>query len=251
MCARLWWRFARHVATLDQAGHRAYMKLVGYFDKTRDIEVGGDGSSRWGGHVAKPLVEDGLRLDLQALRRAGLLREGRSAPGALSWTNSETGETEASIGVQVDMRDLENCFVVLRYTAVPPGGEAEEIESRIDLMSSQLNYGGKRWWFRCPVSGRRVAKLYAPPQSALFASRQAHGLGYRTQRMVAYQRAQAKVRRVQRRLGGSASLTVPFPPRPKGMWWTTYARLRTQAIEAQVASLQGLDRVLLRLSRRR
>jgi hypothetical protein len=35
-------------------------------------------------------------------------------------------------------------------------------------------------------------------------------------------------RKIQVRLGGSASLFDRFPAKPKGKWWTTYQRLRKE-----------------------
>jgi hypothetical protein len=42
------------------------------------------------------------------------------------------------------------------------------------------HYGGRRWWFICPIKKIRVAKLYLPPGATQFASRKAHDLTYRS-----------------------------------------------------------------------
>ena len=45
-------------------------------------------------------------------------------------------------------------------------------------------YGGRRWWFMCPLAfmagapPRRVAKLYLPPGGRYFGSREAYRLTY-------------------------------------------------------------------------
>ncbi|MBW2274564.1 MAG: hypothetical protein JRG96_14930 [Deltaproteobacteria bacterium] len=48
----------------------------------------------------------------------------------------------------------------------------------IDLVTTCPHFGGPRWWFRCPLSGCRVRKLYAHPSTGHFASRQTLGLTY-------------------------------------------------------------------------
>ena len=48
----------------------------------------------------------------------------------------------------------------------------------VRLVSTRPNYGGRRWWFLCPLVRRRVAKLYLPPGGRLFGSREAYGLTY-------------------------------------------------------------------------
>ena len=53
----------------------------------------------------------------------------------------------------------------------------------IRLERSLSSLGAVRFWFRCPLSDRRVAKLYLPPGSGVFGSRPAHGLAYRSQRI--------------------------------------------------------------------
>ena len=53
------------------------------------------------------------------------------------------------------------------------GGERKDVRQTVRLTFTRPNYGGKRWWMLCPVSGRRVGKLYLPPGGDVFASRQA------------------------------------------------------------------------------
>ena len=61
----------------------------------------------------------------------------------------------------------------LRYNA-----DGERVDCMVRLVSTRPNYGGRRWWFVCPLVGRRVAKLYLPPGGRLFGSREAYGLTY-------------------------------------------------------------------------
>jgi hypothetical protein len=40
------------------------------------------------------------------------------------------------------------------------------------------SFGGRRWWFICPVTAKRVGKLYVPNGATHFAGRKAHDLTY-------------------------------------------------------------------------
>ncbi len=58
------------------------------------------------------------------------------------------------------------------------------MDYRVRLVTTEPTYGGRRWWFLCPLTRqdggppRRVAKLYLPPGGTYFGSREAYGLTY-------------------------------------------------------------------------
>src|SRR5713226_3182955 len=86
-------------------------------------------------------------------------------------------------------------------------------------------YGGRRWWFQCPRTGRRTTKLYLPNGGRHFWSRQAYGLGYASQREGRFDRLQRRAAMLNRQLGGKGWATWESPPsKPKWMRWRTYER---------------------------
>jgi hypothetical protein len=46
----------------------------------------------------------------------------------------------------------------LRYVA-----DGKPMYYTVTLVSTVPHYGGRRWWFICPIKKIRVAKLYLPP----------------------------------------------------------------------------------------
>lgn len=80
-----------------------------------------------------------------------------------------------------DLRDRDAAWMRLTYDV--DGGR---VSLQIGLTTTAPNYGGLRWWFRCPLRqgpdglGLRVGKLYLPPHSRWFGSRAAHDLTYRS-----------------------------------------------------------------------
>jgi hypothetical protein len=66
------------------------------------------------------------------------------------------------------------------------------------------HYGGRRWWFICPVKKIRAAKLHLPPGATQFASRNAHNLTYRSSRESGWRKRSEKFwRRMAQRLDGN------------------------------------------------
>src|SRR5665811_1126246 len=54
--------------------------------------------------------------------------------------------------------------------------------AEVGLHYTVPQYGGRRWWFLCPLTGNPVAKLYLPLGQRRFASRPAHSLTYSSSR---------------------------------------------------------------------
>jgi hypothetical protein len=87
-----------------------------------------------------------------------------------------------------------------------------------------------RPWFRCEAyfsgryCGRRVGLLYSP--GGVFACRHCYGLVYDCQKETPTQRWIRRGRKIRMRLGAGYSYAEPFPPKPRGMHWKNYMRLR-------------------------
>jgi len=85
----------------------------------------------------------------------------------------------ATIGYEADLTDEGDAWLRLRYQA-----DGEPLDYKIRLVTTIPNYGGRRWWFICPLSRddggppRRVAKLYLPPGERYFGRREAYELTY-------------------------------------------------------------------------
>jgi hypothetical protein len=105
------------------------------------------------------------------------------------------------------------------------------IEEDVPFVFSGTAFGGRRRWFLCLSCHRRCRILYG---GSYFRCRRCHGLVYGSQFENGWQRALTRAENVRMRLGGSASMDAPFPPKPKGMWWSTFDRLRAQTFEAEV-----------------
>lgn len=196
--------------------------------------MGGLGSGTWTRWPTKPVVENGLTLDLYKLIKDGALRPGQSSSGSLTW--SRLGEPIASIGYQSNLAQLTFGSMYLHYNH-----DGTPVDCSVSLTTTRPYFGGVRWWFVCPVTGAKAAKLYLPPGCDTFASRKVFHLAYRSQNEMPRDRLLTKVQDIRRKLGGRASLLDSFPDKPKGMHWQTYWRLRAKSERAEQASLMALS----------
>jgi len=164
----------------------------------------------------KLLAEDCLSLDLAKLMRSGRVTEGRAVSGKVSWPVNAAPIT--SVKFLLDLRSVARLVLIFRLPL--PDGNGQEISQTIALTSTAQNFGGRRWWMRCPVTGERARKLYLPIGGDRFASRKAWNLGYRVERLSHFDRPFEKLARAQRKLGCPAMGLS----RPKGMWRRTFTR---------------------------
>ena len=123
-----------------------------------------------GGWNSKGKREAGNRLDIFWLKKHGYLNKDYSfRGGGIKWT-SYYGH-ESSIGFSVTTDDWgkpeEQKYIRLQYTHTDHySKEKESVNYRVNLVTTPCQYGGKRYWFICPLTsngqycGRRAGTLY-------------------------------------------------------------------------------------------
>ena len=163
-------------------------------------------------------LQEGLRLDINLLARRGLIAPGSATgPHSIRWVDSD-GEMIASGWVSSDL-----------------GGDSDgslhiqigELEQTINLATLPRHYGGRQWFFVCPVTNRRASVLWLPPGARHFASRHAWPgqVAHRSQFLTALDRAYLGMERIKQRLIGELDPEEwDLPPKPKWMRWRTYQR---------------------------
>jgi hypothetical protein len=122
------------------------------------------------------VVEDCLVLSIADLVREKVIVPGTLKHGVLAW--SRAGEQpHARVTYEADLRTDKHAAIQLRYRL-----DDRSESCHVWLRCTVPQYGGRRWWFACPLTGNRVAKLYLPPGQNRFASRRAYGLAYSSSR---------------------------------------------------------------------
>lgn len=120
------------------------------------------------------------KVEMWWLKKYGYLDGWKS--GGIQWNNSWS-EKNDSIGITVSTMDGEN-YIRFNYSQTEDDGEKKNFDYRASLVSSPCNYGGKRYWFLCPLSkngvlcGRRVGVLYK--SGDYFGCRHCYELTYKS-----------------------------------------------------------------------
>ena len=203
------------------------------------------GGSNSGRYSHRPKLDDALTLDINAQLKNGILLPGNRRSGTITWSYVRSGKVSASIAYTADMRDASHANVVLSFSI---DGEPQHQTLRMDR--EPCRFGGYRWWWSCPRTGRPVMKLYLPPGARRFASNRVYRLAYRSNSEDGFDRARQRVARLYSKLGGTFDAeNLAVPERPKGMHRRTYVRLAAELEQAIVAYEDHLLRGLSRLMR--
>jgi hypothetical protein len=208
--------------------------------------MGGLGSGRHGGRV---LVENAIRLNVDTLLSRCGIRRGGAARGKYSF---DFYDQELSIDFECRINDPGESWLRLRYRICDYWtGEPHDIDELIYLVASQPPFGGKRWWFVCPRTHRRVRMLHLPLGARRFASRGAYRLVYASQRGTAVDRAHWGQAKIKARLVGDRDPSEwDLPPKPKWMRWRTYQRYVDKYDRYEAVLDEGTIALVARLMRR-
>jgi hypothetical protein len=191
-------------------------------------------------------VEKALRLDAAALIRScreqhvEVWRRWQATGGAVSLPVLAPLTRGAAPAGHVALRvELDG---VHGAAAFPDGASAP-------LFAVPANINGVQWRFRCPRLSHACAALFKPDGGGDFASRQAHGLAYRSLSERPAERAARKARKLRARLGEHPTvLGGRLPDMPLRMREGTYLRLCGEIIEAEERALAASVRLLARIA---
>jgi len=135
--------------------------------------------------MTRKIAEISNGLSVFFLKKHGFLPQGDSwRNGGIKWT---WDDWQSNIGFSVQTQTDDNSgYIELTY-AVTDGqsDEKTEMKYKIKLVTTSCNYGGKRYWFECPLTtndeycGRRVGVIYSVGK--LFGCRYCANVAYRAQ----------------------------------------------------------------------
>lgn len=224
--------------------------------------MGGLGSGRYGGH---PTIERcrSLVLDVNLVTKsvraaAAALDENKivtTGPWRLTWTRRGEPQPWTTLGLTVEL-GRESGEARLDFDIEHLSRRTGPQDQRVRLETTPCHFGGHRWWWVCPATGRYCSKLYLPNGGRQFLSRGrgAYMLAYESQRTGAIDRSHGRMARLERRMGAEHRYLEDFPPdRPKWMRHRTYARPVSQWQAARDRHddifIMGAQRLLGRLNR--
>ncbi len=184
------------------------------------------------------LVEDCWSLDARDLRREGFLQTQEELyAGRLSMRDAGTGATLARIQANW-VRLGAGQWIFVRF-GIRTGNIVRYYEHPIPIVFTSPQLGGRCAWFLCPIllpngqhCDRRCARLFLPEDTFVFGCRRCYRLTYASAMAGKRRRARLKVQKIRRRLGGGDDIMEPCPPKPRGMRWKTYRRLKAKTERA-------------------
>lgn len=135
----------------------------------------------------------------------------------IRWTHSYWGEIASGL-ISADMGGQDEGWFRIQLGS---------LDLRIVLVARPRHFGGRQWYFMCPVLNRPASVLWKPPGATRFCSRQTWGrqVAYQSQFSDPTSRAHAGQAKINSRLCSIAGLDPDewdLPPKPKWMRWATY-----------------------------
>jgi len=99
-----------------------------------------------------------ITISIFSLKKHGYLNVYKK--GVFTWEDKYSGKT-CNFGVVVNITDQEQ-YMRLLYGLTDMNGETESFDYKVRLTTTECTYGGKRYWFVCPLRncGKRIGTLY-------------------------------------------------------------------------------------------
>jgi hypothetical protein len=188
-------------------------------------------------------LQDGLKLDLIRLARNGFIKPGSNiGVRGITWTHSYWGEIATGI-VSADMSGQNEGWLRIQLGT---------LDQRITLVARPRHFGGRQFFFVCPVMNRLATVVWKPSGATRFCSRQTWGrqVAYESQFGGAAKRAHAGKEKIKSRLIEDLDPDEwEFPPKPKWMRQATYNRAEAKFDRYQSILDEGIYAVAAKFTK--
>lgn len=161
----------------------------------------------------------------------------------ITWTHSYWGDVATGM-ISADMSGKDEGWFRIQLGS---------LDQRITLVSRPRHFGGRQWYFLCPIRNRPASVLWKPNGATRFCSRQTWGsqVAYQSQFNDATNRAHGGQAKIKSRLIGDLDPDEwDLPPKPKWMRWDTYNRAEEKFDRYESILDEGVFRLAARLGMR-
>lgn len=100
-----------------------------------------------------------------------------------------------------------------------------DFDQTIRLTAVARHFGGRQWYWLCPMTGDRCTVLYRPHGRTVFAGQRywrQRRMAYRSQFLAPHNRARLGIKRIEAQLGGTDEDGTLY--KPKWQRWSTFDR---------------------------
>jgi len=152
------------------------------------------------------LLDSGICFDVNVLVRAGL-RTGTC--------KIQVNTQEVAAELHVEDRDGRGRLCL----------QHPDFNQTIALTAVARHFGGRQWYWLCPMTGDRCSVLYRPHGRNVFAGQKfwrGRRMAYRSQFLAPHNRARLGIKRIEARLGGTEDDGTLY--KPKWQRWGTFNR---------------------------
>ncbi len=204
-----------------------------------DKNMGGYGSGRQYHYSTRSYTDDYLDLDIRTLNQRGWLD--KTTCQNLSWKRNgkEIGSVQFLVwtGGQFPNKKPN---ITLRYKSRTNGGDWQELNYEIELETTKCNFGGERYWFKCPECNKRACVLYG---GTIFKCRSCHGLVHKSRNESTLDQAIRAFHKKKDQLAPNAHLSfydsIEWLENPKWMRYKTFKKEKNilMAINSKINDL--------------
>jgi hypothetical protein len=195
--------------------------------------MGAKGSGRHYHFDTRLYTEDFRNIDIREFNQRGWLNN--RGVNTLTW--SSRGEKLASVQFLVETPvqfPNEIASIRMKYNVCKNGSAWQKLDYRINLTTTQCNYGGVRYWFSCPDCNKRVCVLYA---DIMFKCRTCLGIVHRSRNESALDQAIRRLDKEKDKLWPDEGLcfydSVEWLEKPKWMRHKTFPAKKLQLLRIQ------------------
>jgi hypothetical protein len=192
--------------------------------------MGGMGSGRHFHYSTRSYTDDYLDLDIRLMNQRGWLN--KSNYQNLSWKRNgqEIGSIKFLVWTRVQFPD-DKSSIRVKYKSRTYGGDWQELNYEIGLETTKCNFGGVRYWFKCPECHKRACVLYG---GTIFKCRTCHDLVHKSRNESALDQATRRLKKEKDNLWPELDLSlfdsVRSLYRPKWMRLNTYVKKKIELI---------------------
>jgi hypothetical protein len=201
--------------------------------------MGGIGSGRQFHYSTRSYTDDYLDLDIRTLNQRGWLD--KTTYQNLTWkrNNQEIGSVKFLVWTRVQFPN-EKPSIRLKYKSRTNGGDWQELNYEVELETTKCNFGGERYWFKCPECNQRACVLYG---GTIFKCRSCHGLVHKSRNESSLDQAIRAFHKKKDLLDPNMCLSfydsAEWLDKPKWMRYKTYYLKKTEllCIQSKVTDL--------------